>query len=146
MALIALQNRLNYVTQARDLVLRCCANYRSAMAAGPVSAHAVIELAQQLRRAYADAVQFEADTDLREYTKVQLADPTFDVLAVIAGLKVLVEAAIAACQAAIPVDGDGYLLMTKWNADTSTSVRALSIAQTADIRAALATIEAAVPV
>ena len=146
MPLIALQSRLNYVIQARDLVLRCCATYRPAMAAGPVSANAVIELAAQLRRAYDDAAQFEADTDLQAYTKTQLADPDFDVLAIIGGLKALVTAAIAACQAAIPKDGDGYLLKDKWNADTSVSVRALSVSATADIRASLEAIEAVVPV
>lgn len=147
MPLIALQSRLNYVTQARDLVLRCCSTYRPAMAAGPISANAVIELAQQLRRAYADAVQFEADTDLQTYTKAQLADPTFDVLAVIAGLKALVEAAISECQAAIPKDADGYLLLQKWDATSlAINTRALSVTDTANIRAALATIEAAIPV
>ena len=146
MALIALQARLDSVIAARDLALRCCTTYVPGLAGGNNSANAITDLVRQLQAAYDAATAYAADADLQTYCRTQLVTPSFDILAIIAGLQGLVTAAIAAAKATIPTDGSGYLLKDQWAADGTLTVRALTPGQTAALVTALQAIQTAIPV
>ena len=148
MPLVTLHTRLFTLLNEANFVRQYASEGSAAMAAGPVSANAVVALAQRLQATLANVVTPLADDEgLVGYAAAQFSDnPNWVPLNLqIAGITSLVEAVISACKDCVPVDGDGYILKDVWNPDGSVSVRQLSTSDTADLRAALNTLASAIP-
>jgi hypothetical protein len=148
MALVSLHTRLFTLLTEANAVRQMCAEHKSLMDAGSVSANVVVGLAQRLQASLANIVApAEGDEALVEYAAAQFADrPEWVPLdQQIAGIKYLLQQVIVACKGCVPVDGSGRILKDTWNADGSVSVLAATSTDTADLRTALGAVLAAIP-
>lgn len=148
MPLISLHTRLFTLLGEANAVRQMCADHRTAMAAGSVSANVVVGLSQRLHASLANVVApAEGDAELVTYAAAQFADePSWVPLdQQIAGIKYLLQHAVLACKACVPTDAQGRILKDTWNADGSVSVLAVTSTDTADLRSALASVLAAIP-
>jgi hypothetical protein len=139
MPTISLHTRLTAVLLEATSARSRATDFIGTAAANSISANAVVELAQDFAAALARIAPYEGDESLADYADAQFPEfgEGFQLLERIAGLKVLVQGVIAQCRASVPRDGNDYVLKDVWAADGTVSVRALSPAQTAGVRAAL---------
>jgi hypothetical protein len=149
MALLTLQTRWDSLRQERAYMRQACADASAAMAAGPVSANAVVNLAQRMRAGLANVVTpLVGDTHVSAYADAQLVGTPWTPGALptlLAGLTMLAESVIAQCRACVPRDGSDRILKDTWNSDGSVSVLQLTTQDTAALRTALDTLVAAIP-
>lgn len=114
-----------------------CVTARQQSAAGPVQAHRVVALYDQLRR---DAVHFRriaATPGLADYARAQYADEGVDVAADFAAMANAIDTTVSWISAALPRDADGYPALHQINEDGSIVQRTFSSAQTAGLRTRL---------
>lgn len=145
MPLVTNQTRLAEVLREAQAVKSMCQQSIAAMAAGAVSANAVVGLGQRLNAAIVGVLTpAQSHVGLAAYAASQFNDPAFRLDARLSGMKSLIQAAITAARATIPTSG-GKLLKDTWNADGSVSVLTLSPSDTASMRTALQAIVDAIP-
>jgi hypothetical protein len=145
MPLVTFQTRLSELLREAQAVKQMAAQSIAAMAAGNVSANVVINMAQRLNASIVNILTpAQQHTGLAAYAAQQFGDPQFGLDARMSGLRTLLDAVIVAARATIPTSG-GYVLKDTWNADGSVSVRVLTPAQTAALRAALQAVVDAIP-
>lgn len=145
MPLVTNQTRLAEVLREAQFVKSMCQQAIAAMAAGNVSANAVVDLGKRINATIVNVlVPAQSHTGLAAYAAAQFNDPAFGLDARMSSLKTLMESAITAARATIPTSG-GKLLKDTWNADGSVSVLALTPANTAALRTALQAIVKAIP-
>lgn len=145
MPLVTLQTRLADVLREAQSIKLICQQSIAAMAAGSVSANAVVGLGQRINAAIVNVLTpAQAHTGLADYAAGQFGDPQFGLDQRMSGLRSLLDAAITAARATIPTSG-GKLLKDTWNADGSVSVLALSPSDTAALRTSLQAIVDAIP-
>lgn len=145
MPLVTFQTRLSELLREAQAVKAMCQQSITAMAAGNVSANAVVGLGQRLNASIVNVLTpAQAHTGLAAYAAQQFGDANFGLDQRMSGLRTLISNAITAARATIPTSG-GYLLKDTWNSDGSVTVRVLTPAQTAPLRAALQAIVDAIP-
>jgi hypothetical protein len=146
MPLVTLHTRLTTLLHEARAIKQYCAEATEAMAAGPVSANAVVSLGQRLAASIADIIEpSQQHAGLADYAALQFGDPSFGLNARMAGLRALLVNAITAARATIPTTAEGYLLKDTWNDDGSVTVRVLAPSATGQLRAALQMVAANIP-
>ena len=144
MPLKTLHTRLFDLLNEARFVRQAALQTSEQMAAGPISANAVVGLAQRLQASVANVIlPEESAQDLADYADLQFGTQ-FHLLQQLAGAKALIAAVIAECRNAIP-SHEGYILKDLWNQDGSVSVRQLTSQDTVAIRAALQNLAASIP-
>lgn len=145
MPLVTLHTRLTTLLQETRVIKQYCSEAVAAMEASPQSANAIVGLGQRLEACISGVLTpSQSHVGLAEYAALQFNDPQFNLDQRMAGMKHLIEAAIAAARATIPTHS-GYLLKDRWNADGSVSVRQLQPSDLVGLRAALIAIRDAIP-
>lgn len=138
MPLETLHTRLTRVTTEAQTVRRLCLDSIAAMLAGPVSANALVTLIARFQGARLNVIAPALlDAALPAYAAEQFGDPSFNLSGRMQAVDAGLAAAVAAAQACVPVDADGYLLKDRWAADGSVDVRTVSAAATASLRGVL---------
>lgn len=138
----------------RSAIKQYASDASAAMAAGPVSANAVVGMAQQFHASLAnvvspitsDATRLDAVSDYADTQFVGAAEWSPGLLkTLLAALVPLCQNCIAECRACIPRDGSNRILKDTWAADGSVSVLQLQPADTVALRTALDALVAAIP-
>ena len=147
MGLVSLHTRLTSLLTAARHIRGACADLSALSASAPVSANVIVELAQNVAGVLSDVVaDAEGDAELVTYAAGQFAGQEWTPLdQQIAGVKALLTAVVAACRATVPMDGSNRLLKDTWNTDGTVSVRRMTSAETASLRAVLDAVTAAIP-
>lgn len=153
-ALFTNHTRLFSLFQERSAIKQYASDAAAAMAAGPVSANAVVGMAQRFAASLANVVSpIASDATLLDAVS-DYADTQFTGVAgwsagllktLLAALVPLCQACIAECRACIPRDGSDRILKDTWAADGSVSVLQLQPADTVALRTALDALVAAIP-
>jgi len=143
--LVTLHTRLTTVLQEARAVRQMCVEAVADMSANPVSANAIVGLAQRFEASISGViVPAQSHVGLPAYAATQFGDPNFGLDVRLAGIKLLLEAVIAQCRQAIPMH-EGFILKELWNADGSVTVRRLLPAETANLRASLQAVPNNIP-
>lgn len=147
MGLVSLHTRLTALLAEAQDVRRTAVDAEATLGAGAVSVNAVVGLAQRFASVLANTVaDAEGDTALKDYAAAQFAgQPWVPLDQQVAGVKALLQAAIAACIAAVPKTAENVILKDTLNNDGTVSVATLSTVQTANVRAAMTAIRSAIP-
>lgn len=146
MPLVTLQTRLKNVLDDAQRVRQHALDFAVQLVAGPVSANAVVSLVTMyggiIEKTLHPARWHEG---LEAFAALQFADPAFGLNMRLDGMRTLLDMAIAASIALLPVDGDGYLLKDKLSATGEITVRTLAPEVTAALATILQQIGAAIP-
>lgn len=120
------------------------ADSRTKMAAGNVSANAVLQIATRLQLSKVGLQGYVGDAAFLAFARQQFAAPALDLDARIADITDAMDAVVALIVSAFPTASQGgtaYILKDTLNADGSVSVRVFTPAQTAPLRTAIQDLE-----
>lgn len=114
-----------------------CVTARQQSAAGPVQAHRIVALYDQLRRDAAHFRRIASTPGLADYARAQYADEGVDVAADFGAMTTAIDSAVAWILAALPRDAGGYPALHEVAQDGSIVLRTFTSAQTAGLRTRL---------
>lgn len=115
-----------------------CQAANNAMAAGPVSGNAIIDLLQSLKTALDDWAAAKAIPGMQAYAQAEFDDVGLDITAEFTAMETQAQAARDWIVANFPTSAGGFIEKDTLNADGSITVQAFTSGQTAGLQTALA--------